>query len=286
MKNKNYKKALLEINDYLDKYYVDIKILNYKLQIYYFYGYFEEMLEPSKNYKDDKKIGFKHVLANKQLGNIEEARQTFLNLYKKYKCQSSLLQLIYIELKKENMALVKKFYFLLDDNLYDDYRVKVVKRYIYSYMYPGLIEILKEDNSLDYYSKQIIDYNKKRAIHNIKKISSEKTFEFDSKIIISEFFNKLKDFIKDKEPTSFNCFDKYIIRVPNCVYINGIKTDYVAILTNINTKNIVNIFPIETHDLNVPTYEELSFDSKIYQYKNINSSQIEKFNKRYGFSAN
>ena len=91
---------------------------------------------------------------------------------------------------------------------------------------------------LPYFSSQIVVYNERILEQIIKK---RKNFKED--IDVKNLIIYAKEKIKNIEPTYFDIFDRYIIKDPGVGKINGKNTDYLVISTNLNTKDIVNIYP-------------------------------------------
>ncbi|MBP3635863.1 MAG: hypothetical protein J6J17_05385 [Bacilli bacterium] len=265
----------------LNEYPYDVGVNLYYADILYLEGNFELALEICKNYLSNNAIKYKYAKINKQLGNNEEAKKTFFELYKDNGNVTAYINIINILVKESNYKLAYDYLVKLDSTIIlskkNEDRLAILRRYIY----PELVDIFKEDDNLEYYLKQIVEYDESSAREYIKNFSkTNKNYVFNSNIDLDDLFNKAKKIIENEDCTCYDLFDKYIVHVPFESKAKNINTNYITIITNLNTKDIVCIYPSENYNKNVIQYNIEQKDNKLtLEYKR--ESQIDKFNKRY-----
>ena len=189
----------------------------------------------------------------------QKAKELFFDSYKKGMIKS-LIQYIVILIKEENYEEAYNYFCLIPEEYVCDNEVEIgiLRRYIYKEKYPELNLILKKE-FLPYFSSQIVVYNERILEQIIKK---RKNFKED--IDVKNLIIYAKEKIKNIEPTYFDIFDRYIIKDPGVGKINGKNTNYLVISTNLNTKDIVNIYPYKYR--NRTQSQSLSYKLKFWKY--------------------
>lgn len=146
---------------------------------------------------------------------------------------------------------------------------------------------LSNDESVKY----LFNYDKNSAIKHIKKhldinLDKEKHSIFNNDVDIDLLFEEMSNQlgVYKKYYTDY-ILDCYYIEYPNAGIDQGIKANYLKIITVFNTNNIISMYPISKDDI-----KPGDFINKIKkEIKNVSNSkikikmktQIEKFNERY-----
>lgn len=146
---------------------------------------------------------------------------------------NAILQLIYLEIRNNNLNLVYELLDIIDYSTDILIEIKNIKYYL---NYQKNIISLNEINN-NYYFSQMSNYNKNDVIKHIK----ENNYFINLKLL----FKESKLMIKKMNPTSISLVDKYIIEYKhNIAKINNQKTNKIKIITLPNTKNIIEMYPI------------------------------------------
>ena len=222
------------INMYPDEEYAIISYIKILIK----QGNYDEVIEISKRYMDNMEIEYYLGIVYNSKMEYQKAKELFFDSYKKGMIKS-LIQYIVILIKEENYEEAYNYFCLIPEEYVCDNEVEIgiLRRYIYKEKYPELNLILKKE-FLPYFSSQIVVYNERILEQIVKK---RKNFKED--IDVKNLIAYAKEEIENIEPTYFDIFDRYIIKDPGVGKINGKKTDYLVISTNLNTKDIVNIYP-------------------------------------------
>lgn len=127
------------------------------------------------------------------------------------------------------------------------------------------LNILTEEdiyNIDNYYCKQIYFYERERAIshtrlHLYQDNSKKKHTLFNQNVNIEELFKECERYILETEPTSSTDVDKYYFDTEKIIAtIDNNDTTKVMIICDINTNNILSIYPIR-HDVIIKKTTEL-----------------------------
>lgn len=234
----NKELAKRELRKILNHYYYNEAALSIYVKLLFMDGEFDGVKELAEDYLDNREIAYYYALVLKYSGDIENSKELFKYSYNEGKTRS-LIQYIVILIKEENYEEAYNYFCLIPEEYVCDNEVEIgiLRRYIYKEKYPELNLILKKE-FLPYFSSQIVVYNERILEQIVKK---RKNFKED--IDVKNLIIYAKEKIKNIEPTYFDIFDRYIIKDPGVGKINGKNTDYLVISTNLNTKDIVNIYP-------------------------------------------
>lgn len=283
--NKKYNLAKREVIKFLDRFPNSIDANLYYIDILRIEDKSDLAVEVCKKNLDNNKIKFRYAIVNRRLNNLQESLDAFIDLFEEKNSDKIIINIVIILIKQNRFEEAYKFLIKLSDNICDKniFRVSILRRYIYTNIYPELKEILKHDRNISYHERQIINYNENYAKNYISAYKSPK-YIFSSDTNLIEIFKKVKQLIKEQEYNDFDLYDKYIIHIPKIGMVNGVLTDYLMVGTNINTKNIVIMHPCIYYGENAIEYSQESNN----QYEDIKTkrnelSRIEKFNKKYGF---
>lgn len=201
-------------------------------------GNYDEVIEISKRYMDNMEIEYYLGIVYNSKMDYQKSKELFFDSYEKGMIKS-LIQYIVILIKEENYEEAYKYFCLIPEEYVRDNEVEVaiLRRYIYKEKYPEINLILKNE-FLPYFSSQIVVYNESVLETIVKRRKN-----FKEEVNFKNLIAYAKEEIENIEPTYFDIFDRYIIKDPGVGKINGKKTDYLVISTNLNTKDIVNIYP-------------------------------------------
>lgn len=201
-------------------------------------GNYDEVIEISKRYMDNMEIEYYLGIVYNSKMDYQKSKELFFDSYEKEMIKS-LIQYIVILIKEENYEEAYKYFCLIPEEYVRDNEVEVaiLRRYIYKEKYPEINLILKNE-FLPYFSSQIVVYNESVLETIVKRRKN-----FKEEVNFKNLIAYAKEEIENIEPTYFDIFDRYIIKDPGVGKINGKKTDYLVISTNLNTKDIVNIYP-------------------------------------------
>lgn len=201
-------------------------------------GNYDEVIKISKRYMDNMEIEYYLGIVYNSKMDYQKSKELFFDSYKKGMIKS-LIQYIVILIKEENYEEAYKYFCLIPEEYVRDNEVEVaiLRRYIYKEKYPEINLILKNE-FLPYFSSQIVVYNESVLETIVKRRKN-----FKEEVNFKNLIAYAKEEIENIEPTYFDIFDRYIIKDPGVGKINGKKTDYLVISTNLNTKDIVNIYP-------------------------------------------
>lgn len=126
--------------------------------------------------------------------------------------------------------------------LENELEVNILRRYIYKNIYPELNDVIKSEN-LRYFTSQIVDYDDSALEEKIEKNQMLGRSKFKGEIDIKDVISYVKEKIENVEPSYYDLFDRYVIEYPKVGTVDKKNTDYLMVITNLNTKEIVNIYP-------------------------------------------
>lgn len=201
-------------------------------------GNYDEVIEISKRYMDNMEIEYYLGIVYNSKMDYQKSKELFFDSYKKGMIKS-LIQYIVILIKEGNYEEAYKYFCLIPEEYVRDNEVEIaiLRRYIYKEKYPEINLILKKE-FLPYFSSQIVVYNE-----SVLEIIVKRRKNFKEEVNFKNLIAYAKEKIENIKPTYFDIFDRYIIEDPGVGKVNGKKTDYLVISTNLNTKDIVNIYP-------------------------------------------
>lgn len=136
-------------------------------------------------------------------------------------------------------------------------------------------------NYTGYAFNQIINYNNDNALEHIKrhtvKGSSKYKSIFNDNINIEQLFNSIQNELTEDNLYDVGIVMKYKIFYKNIGYIDETPLDYLIVVTNLGTKDIITMYPSDEFG-----FEENRVQEEPVKQKEIKRiSQIEKFNKKY-----
>jgi len=271
--------ALLSIKNYDEAYKYILKLPEFKRHSYLF-EYYMKKFDFQKAYQEATKIENDNNRLLKLyeyyyfIGNIKKAEEITCKLLSSECDSKNLVKFLNCSIRKDLPEVYKTKYTMLEEYLNkDDMPVRLLECFV------------KKDNiegkKPTYSENQIINYNKKKAIHHIKSHHGEKSAHisyFNNDTDIEKIFNKILIYIKDKKPYYSGVYDVYIVHIDK-VKMSSIyyeRLNDLVIITLPNTKNILTMYPVDMVD------EDLNEIEKEENKKTYKLSQIEKFNKRYG----
>lgn len=187
----------------------------------------------------------------KLYGDFDIARYFFEEMVKTDKLASiyAILELINLDLLENKLD---EAYKLLQENytrLMNVVDNKVITNVDFYIRYK--LGLLKDDEgSTKYYNRNLIKYDEKEVICHIKKhtnrVDNKKIHsQFCVGINVSNLFYNVKNLINDINPSFSTSVDIYYINYGEIVgSVNDEETTYLKVITYINTKNILTIYPI------------------------------------------
>ena len=190
-------------------------------------------------------VEFARIFTN--TGSHKIARNILINLLKKEKNEYAIQQLIFLDIKTNN---IEEAYELLKE-LSEDYKYyDNIKAYLLYKM--GR----KNDICLDnFYKSQLVGYSENLTKIHIKRHLDEDENKrihtlFNNNIDINTLFEEIKKKINNTKPVDYTIIEKYIICCDEEIAtVDGEKTKYVEVITLPNTKNILTMYPIIVMDL-------------------------------------
>lgn len=239
--------------------------------------------------KYDSKLQYARIL--KFEGNYEESKKMLNDLLDTAVKNKALLELIFFDLHEEKYDDVADKVSQVDklcEN--DDFLIGIeyLKRIKFIVKYrSNMLE--KEDlKNISYCERQLVNYSKNIALEHIRNhynenSKKEKHSLFNSDIDIEDLYEDAKEKIKNLTP-NFTLVDKYYVRYDKPIgTLDGVETNILAVVTNINTKDIIAMYP--TIDIKGYNRFELTKEEKP-QKQMKKESAIEKFYRRYGNNIN
>lgn len=130
-----------------------------------------------------------------------------------------------------------------------------------------------------YFDQQLVCYRKSLLLKHCAKLHKKlnKSSSFKEDINLSLLTDEVELLIQSSPVIESNVIDKYLIYYKDIGYSDGVPTDYMEAVVIGGTNKILTMYPVKHL-----SEEELQKEtSEIYQKKKT-SSQIDKFNTRYG----
>ncbi len=183
----------------------------------------------------------------KDNNNLDEARKIFWYLYNYHNIHSALKQLLFVEIKDENYF---EAYQLLEKIIKQQPLNLELKNIIFFLKYKiGLLTDNDIKNNTNYFCRQLINYDVNQAIGHISLHLDEQCNNthtlYNSNVDIESLFKYAQDNIASIPSTSSNICDKYVIECPsNISTISQIPTNLILVVTFLNSKNIIAMYPI------------------------------------------
>lgn len=190
-------------------------------------------------------------------GDFDVARYFFEEMVKTEKLASiyAILELINLDLLENKFD---EAYKLLNDNytrLVNVINNKIITNTEFYIRYKlGLLD--EDEDKTQYYKRNLISYDENDVISHIKKHSSFIDMKrihtkFQEDIDIITLFSDVKKLINDIKPTYSTSVDIYYINYGKIIgNVNNEETKYLEVVTYINTKNILTIYPISKEIVN------------------------------------
>lgn len=155
-----------------------------------------------------------------------------------------------------------------------------------------------KDYILTYRMEQLLNYSKERAIEHIKEHKREKSDKashgvFSEDIVVEELYDWAQSYLTEENYIRTCELDIYVLDYPNVGTFCGRKENYLKVITNPNTKDIITMYPYDKKRMYLPDIiEEIpqkellkqTEKDKVLTKEIKRESQIEKFNKRYGIN--
>ena len=227
------------INMYPDEEYAIISYIKILIK----QGNYDEVIKISKRYMDNMEIEYYLGIVYNSKMEYQKAKELFFDSYEKGMIKS-LIQYIVILIKEENYEEAYNYFCSIPEEYVCDNEVEIgiLRRYIYKEKYPELNLILKKE-FLPYFSSQIVEYDDSILEDKIERNQILGRSRFNGEIDIKNIISYVKEKIENTEPSYYDLFDRYIIEYPKIGTVDKKNTDYLMVITNLNTKEIVNIYP-------------------------------------------
>ena len=251
-----YEQALMECNDFIEKYPYMEKIRFIKTAILRLYGKYDEalsVLDDSYNYysaeaqlerlkiylcqeRYDEAYILKQLIDSRYADDLTETQKEELTLM-----DMSLLL-------KTNESEFNKKYSIANCNNY------------------------KMKQFINYDVNQVINYMTSRANNN----SFKRNWSFNKRFNIGSELIKYKDKVLYKEPISGVYYDLYYFPYPNCGKYFNRDCDYLAVYTIKGTNNIVEMKPSIEEFIKEPKKEDTYSSTPVHK-----RDMVKRFNDRY-----
>lgn len=192
------------------------------------------------------------------------------------------LNLMFLEIKNERFERAYSYYLMLDEC---PKLGKASRKQIEFYLKYKLNILTDEDGKFKtYFYQQLLNYDSTEAIKHIKLHLDENDTKkihscYNENLNIDKLFEEIQLKIANLSPYKSTLVDKYNIEYDyNIGSIDNIQTNFIRVITILNTKDIITMYPIlkEMEESNLIEEDYL----KVKQIKR--ESQIDKFNKKYG----
>lgn len=239
----NTEQAKRELRKILNYYYYNEAALSVYVKLLFMDGEFDKVKELAEDYLDNREMAYYYALVLKYSGDIEKSKELFKYSYSEGKVRA-LIQYIVILIKEENYEEAYKQFIKIPEEytLENEIEVNILRRYIYKNIYPELNNIMKSEK-LRYYSSQIVEYDDSVLEDKIERNQMLGRSKFKGEIDIKNIISYVKEKIENAEPSYYDLFDRYVIEYPRVGTVDKKNTDYLMVITNLNTKEIVNIYP-------------------------------------------
>ena len=239
----NTELAKRELRKILNHYYYNEAALSVYVKLLFMDGEFDRVKDLAEDYLDNREIAYYYALVLKYSGDIENSKKLFKYSYNEGKIRA-LIQYIVILIKEENYEEAYRQFMKIPEEyvLENELEVNILRRYIYKNIYPELNSIMKNEN-LRYFSSQIVEYDDSVLEDKIERNQMLGRSKFKGEIDIKDVISYVKEKIEKAEPSYYDLFDRYVIEYPKVGTVDKKNTDYLMVITNLNTKEIVNIYP-------------------------------------------
>lgn len=199
----------------------------------------------------------------KLYGDFDIARYFFEEMVKTEKLASiyAVLELIDLDLLENKF---EDAYQLLNNNytrLMNVIDKKIIINISFHIRYKlGLLD--DDEDKLNYYKRNLICYDESNVIGHIKKSSNsidmkKNHTKFIENVDVKMLFSNVKKIINKIKPSFSTSVDIYYINYGEIVgNVNDEETSYLEIVTYINTKNILSIYPISKEIVNDERYNK------------------------------
>ena len=238
----NTELAKKELRKVLNYYYYNEAALSVYVRLLFMDGEFDKVKELSEEYLDNREIAYYYALVLKYSDDIEKSKELFKYSYNEGKVRA-LIQYIVILIKEEKYEEAYKQFIKIPEKyaLENELEVNILRRYIYKNIYPELNDVMKSEN-LRYFSSQIVEYDDSILEDKIERNQILGRSKFNGEIDMIRQ-SQVNEKIENTEPSYYDLFDRYIIVYPKIGTVDKKNTDYLMVITNLNTKEIVNIYP-------------------------------------------
>lgn len=239
-----------------------------------------------------KRVFFELGLVNVYNRNYDKAINYFDKLIKKneenseYVYYSAILEKIYILIKYDKLDDIINLYneFLKDAKCYNNKsEIELISDYI-NIKLGNLDKIINKN----YRVNQLISFNYNKAIEHIKnhcQSDDNKKYHsvFNENIKIEPLYKLIQTLLNKETFIRNNVHDAYVIYYPNIGFCNDEKLDYLKVITNPNSKDIITMYPIQTRFIHSNCLETIEEEIVPTQRENKvkRLTQIEKFNQKY-----
>lgn len=243
IENGNIKFAKTELQKFLNKYPDDESAISVYIRLLFKDGEFDKATELSINHLKNREVAYYYALMLKYCDKTEEAKSLFTYSYNCGKIRA-IIQYIIILIKENNYEEAYNCFLKIPEEYIEENKIEIniLRRYIYKKIFPELNGIIKNDN-LNYFSAQISNYDDEILENKIIRSQNIGQSRFNCEIELENIISYVKEKIEKEEPIYYDLFDRYILEYPNVGTINRKNTDYIMVVTNLNTKEIVNIYP-------------------------------------------
>ena len=227
--------------------------------------------------------------ANIKMGNFSEAEKILANV-KANKNTSDASKDEYLLAKIKLLTCQGKYneaYNLLINNIEVFCRNGWSYKGLLIYLRNKLKILMEKDYKAaeeKYLLSQLINYSESAAISHIEKHMPFDEEEispvlFNADFPMEEIYYKLRQMLPNDKCIYHSIFDSmYIIKYDNNGHVNSRLVDYFAVITVINTNDIITMYPFDNKSGSYAL--DLTPTIDISKVKRI--SQIDKFNQRYG----
>lgn len=246
--------------------------------------------------------------------NLEKAKEYFLKCNSAQNKKYALLELGRIAVRQGDFILAREYFnkYLLEDKYILELIYLDIKENKLNEAYEKICTISTADNNnicnkarqyLEYklgltnsltscyFNNQLINFSEEKTIKHMKLHLHNKENRYNSyfsdEIDLDELYYDIKNKIKDMNTNVFTVVDKYIINYDYPIGIsNGKAVNNVEVVTFINTKDIITIFPIESINNDIEFLDESNEEEYYYSSPKVKKreSQIDKFKRRYQIS--
>jgi tetratricopeptide (TPR) repeat protein len=188
-------------------------------------------------------------------GNIEKARNYFLEaLNSSINSKSyALLELVFLEIREKNIEDAFGYFSQLSECEPDAvYGTKKMTQLDFYFKYKmGRLSEAEIKNPGLYFNRQLLDYDRERAIKHIgKHFDSDLFLSFNRNVNPYDLYDEAREMIVSENYNKSVLVDIYDAQMPNMVAnIDGEDTDYIEIVTLPHSDNILTIYPVSSKNI-------------------------------------